>query len=126
MLGIVVALLLSRLLRGGEPNEARDVPARLASASNRLGQIIAQIDRERTANPFLLLCTRAEAAHRNLKGFPLRRADKLKSLARPRHERQLARFLDQFKVKDCKLHGFGRGLFSKLLVYRIETAGDLT
>jgi DNA-binding helix-hairpin-helix protein with protein kinase domain len=125
LVGVMAVPFIALILRGGVPDEARDVRARLSSARERLDAVVRQIERERTTSPVPSLATRARELYQHSRDFPQRRAERLRDLERSRHERQLRRFLDQFEVKDARLKGFGPGLFVTLISNGIETADDV-
>lgn len=126
LVGLLAMPIVAGMVRGQMPDEARHPRERLSAAQERVDTIVRQIERERSASPVTALVPRAESLHRRLRDFAQRRADRLKSLERSRHERQMRRYLDQFEVKDSRLKGFGPGLFAALVSNGVETADDLT
>jgi hypothetical protein len=62
---------------------------------------------------------------RQLLGIPSERLRKLDELNQQRRQRQLERFLDQFKIDDASIESIGPGRTRTLESYGIETAADI-
>lgn len=91
-------------------------------------QLLESIDKDRRSElPKLAVQIRAlEGQLGALRGFTVRRVERLRELEAGRRDRQLERHLDRFEVKDIARKGIGRGHLVTLQSFGIGTAGDVT
>ena len=98
----------------------------LAEAGSRWRQIEDRWQREAGEDAFQAKLRELEAKQRSYRSLPQLRQARLDALVTMRRERQLKRYLDQFRIERANIPGFGPGRKATLESYGIETAADIT